>query len=73
MIQFPHLSNGENSQHVFDKDAARTVVSDVAQEIDPVVEKRVVRKIDWYFMPAMLIGRSQFDMSWRSKSSTFTF
>ncbi|EPS28372.1 hypothetical protein PDE_03318 [Penicillium oxalicum 114-2] len=56
MIQFPHLSNGENSQHVFDKDAARTVVSDMAQEIDPVVEKRVVRKIDWYFMPAMLIG-----------------
>lgn len=40
-----------------EKDAALTVVSDVAQEIDPVVAKRVLRKIDLYFMPAMLIGK----------------
>jgi hypothetical protein len=37
-------------------DAGLAVVSDVAQEIDPVVGKRVLRKIDRYFMPAMLIG-----------------
>lgn len=39
-----------------EKDAALTLVGDVAQEIDPVVAKRVLRKIDLYFMPAMLLG-----------------
>lgn len=39
-----------------DKDAARAVVSDVPREIDPAVEKRVLRKIDLFFMPAMVIG-----------------
>lgn len=39
-----------------DKDAARAVVSDVPREIDPSVEKRVLRKIDLFFMPAMVIG-----------------
>ncbi|KAJ6113232.1 hypothetical protein N7523_006549 [Penicillium sp. IBT 18751x] len=39
-----------------DKDVALAMVSDVAQEIDPVVAKRVLRKIDLYFMPAMLVG-----------------
>lgn len=39
-----------------DKDAAWTVVSDVAREIDPSIEKRVLRKIDLFFMPAMVIG-----------------
>lgn len=39
-----------------EKDAALALVSDVAQEINPHVEKRVVRKIDMFFMPAMLIG-----------------
>lgn len=41
-----------------EKDAALAVVSDVAQEIDPLVAKRVLRKIDFYFMPAMLIGKN---------------
>lgn len=40
-----------------EKDAALTMVSDVAQEIDPILAKRVLRKIDLYFMPAMLIGK----------------
>ena len=39
-----------------EKDVALAMVSDVAQEIDPVVAKRVLRKIDLYLMPAMLIG-----------------
>lgn len=39
-----------------EKDAALALVSDVAQEIDPLVERRVLRKIDMFFMPAMLIG-----------------
>jgi len=41
------------------KDVALALVSnDVALEIDPTVEKRVLRKIDLFFMPAMLIGES---------------
>ena len=47
---------GDGAPHT-EKDAALAVVSDVAQEIDPAVEKRVLRKIDLYLMPAMLIGR----------------
>ncbi|KAI9933766.1 hypothetical protein ASPWEDRAFT_106227 [Aspergillus wentii DTO 134E9] len=39
-----------------EKDAALAVVSDVAQAVDPAVERRVLRKIDYFFMPAMLIG-----------------
>ncbi|THC91017.1 hypothetical protein EYZ11_009525 [Aspergillus tanneri] len=42
--------------NVLEKDAALAVVSDEAQEFDPAVEKRVMRKIDLFFMPAMLIG-----------------
>ena len=38
------------------RDAALDLVSDVAQEIDPRIEKRVLRKIDMFLMPAMLIG-----------------
>ncbi|KAF7591571.1 hypothetical protein BBP40_001451 [Aspergillus hancockii] len=48
----PHSPDGPT----FDKDAALAVVSDQAQEIDPAVEKRVLRKIDLFFMPAMLVG-----------------
>lgn len=40
-----------------EKDAALALVSDVAQEINPLVEKRVLQKIDMFFMPAMLIGK----------------
>jgi hypothetical protein len=40
-----------------EKDAALTIVSsNTALEIDPAVERRVLRKIDMFFMPAMLIG-----------------
>jgi hypothetical protein len=40
-----------------EKDAALAIVnSDMALEIDPGVEKLVLRKIDLFFMPAMLIG-----------------
>ncbi|KAF3399967.1 hypothetical protein F1880_007995 [Penicillium rolfsii] len=56
MIQLPGVSPANDPAHLSDKDAALAVVSDVAQEIDPVVAKRVLRKIDRYFMPAMLVG-----------------
>ncbi|KAI1172048.1 putative MFS transporter [Nemania sp. FL0916] len=47
-----------------EKSAAQTASDDVsnvvmgteAQAIDPEVEKRVLRKIDWFLMPVMVIG-----------------
>jgi hypothetical protein len=38
------------------KDVALMVVGDRAQDIDPVIEARVVRKIDWFLIPAMIVG-----------------
>lgn len=63
MIQLPGVDSASDPAHLSDKDAALAVVSDVAQEIDPVVGKRVLRKIDRYFMPAMLIGKLGIDFS----------
>lgn len=57
MIQLYHDSLANGSP---EKDAALGLVSDVAQEIDPLIEKRVLRKIDIFLMPAMLIGKSRF-------------
>lgn len=54
------LANGSGDDHAVatDKDAALALVSnDVAMEIDPTVENRVLRKIDLFFMPAMLVGQ----------------
>ncbi|EYE91277.1 putative MFS transporter [Aspergillus ruber CBS 135680] len=57
MIQVHDIASANNrANDSYDKDAALALVSDVAQEIDPLVEKRVLRKIDMFFMPAMLIG-----------------
>ena len=53
MIQ---IHNGGPANGSTEKDAALGLVSDVAQEIDPLIEKRVLRKIDIFLMPAMLIG-----------------
>ena len=39
-----------------DKDIAAALVSEHAQPIDPAVERRVLRKIDLYFIPLMWIG-----------------
>lgn len=58
MIQV-HGVGSTNPAHGPEKDAALAVVSDVAQEIDPVIAKKVLRKIDLYFMPAMLIGEAR--------------
>lgn len=57
MIRIDGVSSASERAQITEKDAALAVVSDVAQEIDPVIAKRVLRKIDLYFMPAMLIGR----------------
>ena len=39
-----------------DKDEAIGLVGEHAQEIDPEVEARVLRKIDWFLIPAMIVG-----------------
>jgi len=41
-----------------DRDVAIKLVGVHAQEIDPLVEKRVLRKMDWFLMPAMITGAS---------------
>ncbi|KAJ5965012.1 Major facilitator superfamily domain general substrate transporter [Penicillium vulpinum] len=57
MIEVHGISSAGELPHASsEKDEALAVVSEFAQEIDPVVEKRVLRKIDLYLMPAMLIG-----------------
>src|SRR2546430_1810155 len=61
MIELPpetRVSETRSTQHDgnSDKDAALAIVDDYAKDIDPRVEKRVLRKIDLFFMPAMLIG-----------------
>lgn len=37
-------------------DVALAVVGELAQDIDPVVEARVLRKIDLFLIPAMIVG-----------------
>ncbi|KAJ5263217.1 Major facilitator superfamily domain general substrate transporter [Penicillium angulare] len=56
MIQIHGVGGANEPVHDIEKDTALAVVGDVAQDIDPVMAKRVLRKIDLYFMPAMLIG-----------------
>lgn len=38
------------------QDIAIAIVGEHSHAIDPAVEARVVRKIDWYLVPAMTIG-----------------
>lgn len=42
-----------------DKDVAIGLVGEHAQDIDPVVEARVLRKIDLFLIPAMIVGMFQ--------------
>jgi len=39
-----------------DKDVAIRLVGEHAQEIDPEVEARVLKKIDLFLIPAMIVG-----------------
>lgn len=56
MIQVESQTIAASATAPTDKDVAWAIVSEEAGEIDPAVEERVVRKIDAFFMPAMLIG-----------------
>ncbi|KAF2641996.1 allantoate transport protein [Massarina eburnea CBS 473.64] len=39
-----------------DRDVAINLVGEHAQEIDPYIEAKVLRKIDWFLIPAMILG-----------------
>jgi len=39
-----------------DKDIAIDLVGEHAQDIDPAIEAKVLRKIDWFLIPAMIVG-----------------
>lgn len=39
-----------------EKDVAIGLVGEQARDIDPEVEARVLRKIDWFLIPAMIVG-----------------
>jgi MFS family permease len=54
----PHAGDAEYSATPsLSKDDALGLVGEHAQEIDPAVEARVLRKIDWFLIPAMIIGK----------------
>ena len=46
-----HRSNDDAS-----KDVAIAVVGEHPHEVDPAIARRAVRKIDWFLMPAMMLG-----------------
>lgn len=46
-----------------EKDVAIGLVGEHAREIDPEVEARVLRKIDWFLIPAMIVGMSYSHLS----------
>ena len=39
-----------------DQDLAMAIVGEHRQAIDPAMEARVVRKIDWFLIPTMIFG-----------------
>lgn len=41
------------------KDVAIDMVGEQGHQIDPTVAARAVRKIDWFFIPAMTVGVSR--------------
>lgn len=56
----PHDAEYSASSASLSKDDALGLVGEHAQEIDPAVEARVLRKIDWFLIPAMIIGKTTF-------------
>jgi hypothetical protein len=41
-----------------DKDVAIGLVGEHAREIDPAIEAKVLRKIDWFLLPGLIVGTS---------------
>jgi hypothetical protein len=61
-IASPHDAHHRDleSSTSLDKDEAIHLVGEHAREIDPVVEARVLRKIDLFLIPAMIVGMYSF-------------
>ena len=57
-FQTPHDEDAayQSSISSGDQDLAKELVGDVRIEFDPVLERRVVRKIDSFLIPTMVIG-----------------
>jgi len=54
----PHDAETALDPTAIDKDIAINLVGEHAQDIDPAIEARVLRKIDWFLIPAMIVGTS---------------
>jgi hypothetical protein len=54
----PHDHDAEfNASSIsLEKDVALGLVGEHARDIDPEVEARVISKIDWFLIPAMIVG-----------------
>lgn len=54
--QHDHDAGYQSSTSFDDQDIAKKLVGDFAVAIDPALERRVVRKIDRFLIPAMIVG-----------------
>jgi hypothetical protein len=54
----PHDPESALNPASTDKDIAINLVGEHVQEVDPEIEARVLRKIDWFLIPAMIVGMS---------------
>lgn len=52
----PPDAPASGASSMMDKDVAIKLVGEHAQDIDPEVEARVLGKIDWFLIPAMIVG-----------------
>jgi hypothetical protein len=61
----PHEHDAEfNASAVsLEKDVALGLVGEHARDIDPAIEARVLRKIDWFLIPAMIVGMYLYSLS----------
>lgn len=50
--------SGANAAVSQEKDLAIGLVGEHAQVIDPEIEARVLKKVDWFLIPAMIVGIS---------------
>ncbi|KAF2194484.1 hypothetical protein K469DRAFT_547657 [Zopfia rhizophila CBS 207.26] len=58
---YPRDPESGGSLLSLDKDVAIGLVGEHAQEIGKEVETRVLRKIDWFLVPAMIVGKICYD------------
>ena len=59
--ELPRDPESGTSSLSLDKDVAIKLVGEHAQEIDPEMEERVLRKIDLFLIPAMIVGMAFID------------